>query len=142
MPSKYEAILAPYLGEYEILRYCDYVRQADIGERKILLVRHDVDHDYVTAVKMGQWEYRRNIRATYCLLHSSWYYGKLEHGHYEHTKDLLCCARSLQGLGHEVNFHNNLVATALRENVDPVGLLEEELAFFRDHGISIVGTAT
>ena len=135
----YEVLFKPYLGKYEILRYCDYVREPEIGDRKVLLVRHDVDHDHITAQKIAKWEYNHDIRATYCLLHTAWYYGKLDGESYVHTRDLLDCAKLLFDLGHEVNFHNNLVALALRKGIDPVELLKRELEFFRSNG---VGTST
>ncbi|MCH8068782.1 MAG: NAD(P)H-dependent oxidoreductase subunit E, partial [Candidatus Marinimicrobia bacterium] len=35
------------------------------------------DHDFETALKMGAWEHERGLRATYCILHTAWYYGKV-----------------------------------------------------------------
>jgi len=141
-PAEYEALLEPYVGEYEILRYRDYVRESEIGDRRVLLVRHDVDHDHITAQKIAKWEYNHDIRATYCLLHTAWYYGKLDGKSYVHTHDLVECARFLINLGHEVTFHNNLVALALYKRIDPVDLLKRELEFLRSNGIDIVGTST
>lgn len=140
--ADYENLLGPYLGKYEIMRYCDYVREFKIDDRKIVLIRHDVDHDHITALKMAKWEYDRNIRSTYCLLHTAWYYGELDRDHYVHTLDLVDCARALSELGHEINLHNNLVALALIMGLDPVETLKRELAFFRSLGIDIKGTST
>lgn len=139
--DSYERLLKPYLNNYEILRFSDFVHQSEIGNRKILIIRHDVDHDFLTARKMAEWEYRHNIRSTYCLLHSSWYFGRLKGGRYEHSEQLLDTAKHIQNKGHEINFHNNLVTVALQHNLDPFKLLEQELAFFRQHGINIVGTS-
>ncbi len=138
----YEVLFKPYLGKYEILRYCDYVLEPEIGDRRVLLVRHDVDHDHITAQKIAKWEYNHDIRATYCLLHTAWYYGEFDGASYVHTRDLLDFAKFLIDLGHEVNFHNNLVTLALRTGIDPVELLKRELEFFRSNGIDIVGTST
>jgi len=138
----YEKLLEPYLNKYEILLYCDFVKRSEIGNGEILLIRHDVDHDYLTAKKMADMEYRCGIQATYCLLHSSWYYGRLKGDCYEHSEQLLETAKYLQERNHEINFHNNLVSVALQQNLDPFKLLEQELAFFRQHGINIVGTST
>jgi hypothetical protein len=140
--ADYEELLSPYLGSYEVMPIGDYVRETDIGDRKILLIRHDVDHDPETAVKIGEWEAARGLKATYCLLHTSWYYGRLEDGRYRHSDLLLETVERLCELGHEINFHNNLVALALRESVDPVALLEEELSFFDRLGVPVTGTST
>lgn len=140
-PDLYYQILEPYL-DYENMTYAEYVEQTDIGNKSILLIRHDVDHDHVTAVKIAEWEYKHNLRSTYCLLHTSWYYGKLEGDRIIHTQDLVETAKRLQDLGHEINFHNNLVVTALTNDIDPVKLLEQELDFFDSIGITIKGTST
>jgi len=141
--AEYEKLLAPYLESHENITYAEYVRLKDTGDRKFLLIRHDVDHDNRTAIKMGEWEAERGLRSTYCLLHTAWYYGPLVNGRYHHSKELIECATKLHELGHEINFHNNLVVTFLKEGVDPVELLESELEFFRDKlGIPVTGTST
>ncbi|WP_200348351.1 sulfotransferase family protein [Halochromatium glycolicum] len=140
--ADYEALLAPYMETHEIMPIGEYVREAEVGDRKILMIRHDVDHDPETAVKIAEWEAARGLRATYCLLHTSWYYGRLEDGRYRHSDLLLETVERLCELGHEINFHNNLVALTLREGIDPVALLERELAFFHRLGVPISGTST
>lgn len=137
----YAAMLAPY-RDHEDMRLVDYVREGEIGDRRILLIRHDVDHDHLTAVRIAEWEARQGLRSTFCLLHTAWYYGELVDGRYVHTEDLVECARRLVELGHEVNFHNNLVALALRSpGLEPERVLADELAFFREIGVPIVGTS-
>ena len=138
----YESMLAPYLTTHENLRYCDYVREAEIAERRILLIRHDIDHDPYTAVRMARWEAAHGLKSTYCVLHSAWYYGELVGDRYVHTRDMVETLQEIQTLGHEINFHNNLIATALRETIDPASLLKDELAYLRAHRIVISGTST
>lgn len=141
--ADYLKLLTPYLDSHENITYAEYVTLEDTGDRKFLLIRHDVDHDNRTAIKLAEWEAERGIRATYCLLHTAWYYGTLVKGGYRHSKELIECATRLHELGHEINFHNNLIVTALNENLDPVELLKSELAFFREKlGIPITGTST
>lgn len=138
----YATLLAPYRN-HEDLRLVDYVRETEIGDRRILLIRHDVDHDHLTAIRIAEWEASHGLRATYCLLHTAWYYGELVDGQYVHTEDVVECAQRLVELGHEVNFHNNLVATALRcPDIDPEQVLAGELAFFRNAGVPVAGTSS
>lgn len=141
-PADYEELLRPYLDGHEMLLYREYVREKCLDGRRLLLIRHDIDHDYLTALRMARWESTRGIRATYCVLHSAWYYGPLKKGSYTHTKDMLVTMQEIQRLGHEISFHNDLVGLALETGLDPVRLLKEELAFFRENGIEITGSAT
>ncbi|HBL12194.1 MAG TPA: hypothetical protein DD379_12440 [Cyanobacteria bacterium UBA11162] len=140
--ADYETLLAPYINSYENLRLIDYVRETEIGDRQILLIRHDVDHDHLTAQKMAKWEYDHGLQTTYCLLHTAWYYGELQGDRIIHTTDLIDCAKRLYDLGHEINFHNNLVVTALKEKINPVKLLEQELEFFESIGVPVSGSST
>ncbi|MDA0802454.1 MAG: hypothetical protein O2819_01665 [Planctomycetota bacterium] len=141
-PDDYQKLLEPYMKTHESLRLRDYVREKSLDGRKILIIRHDVDHDHLTAVKIARWERDRGLNTTYCLLHTAWYYGELTDGRYRHTQDVLDAAQQIVELGHEVNFHNNLVVLALTEGIDPRAMLREELDFFRSYGVPIVGTST
>lgn len=41
----YEMLLEPYLEKYKVLRYRYHVREPEIGDRKVFLVRHDIARD-------------------------------------------------------------------------------------------------
>jgi hypothetical protein len=141
--TSYEALLQPYIDDsYEVLTLLGFTREKDIGDRKVLAIRHDIDHNHITAMKMAKWEHDHGIISTYCMLHTAWYYGQLESGIMRHTTDLVDCAKYLAGLGHEIILHNNLAVTALKEGIDPVELLRQELDFFNAIGIQIKGTST
>lgn len=138
----YEKLLDPYFEDYEIITMGDYVREAEVGNRKILMIRHDVDHDLENALRIAKWEANKGIRATYCLLHTAWYYGELENGRYRHSDFLIEGIERISELGHEINFHNNLVVLALNEGVDPIALLASELEFYDSLGVPVTGTST
>jgi hypothetical protein len=139
--NEYAKLLAPY-------RYLPNLTwdEAAGGEKargeEILILRHDIDHDYESALRMARWERAEGFRSTYCILHSAWYYSRLEDDRLRHTQEMLDCCLELQALGHEVSFHNNVVATSLREGVSAHTLLEGELWFLRSHGLQITGSAT
>lgn len=141
--ADYEDLVGRYVAlDYRILTLLEFTRaKLDIND-KILAIRHDVDHDHMTAMKMAKWEYDNRIKSTYCLLHSSWYYGHIERKRILHTRDLVDCATYIAGLGHEISLHNNLIVTALKYGIDPIKMLEDELAFFRSIGVDIKGTAS
>jgi hypothetical protein len=111
-------------------------------KESIFTVRHDIDHDLETALKIAHWEYRNGIRATYCILHTAWYYGVFENGSYRHYDFLVNSCKQLLDLGHEINFHNNLIPLAFETDADPYEVLEREIAFFRSNKIPIWGTST
>jgi hypothetical protein len=139
----YMALLKPCLDEgYEVMPLLQFIREENIGDRKVLVIRHDVDHNHLNAMKMAKWEQLHGIRSTYCLLHTAWYYGKLENGFINHTTDLVDCVKYLYGLGHEINLHNNFAVTALKEGIEVEKLLRQELDFFLSIGIEIKGTST
>ena len=140
--SDYEALLSPYLSTCKLARLCDYVRMGHEGDQKYLIIRHDIDHDIETARKMGTWEASNGIQSTYCILHTAWYYGDFRDQRYHHSKELIDCVFFLLSLGHEINFHNNLVAMSLHTGVDAFLLLEQELSFFHRLGVPITGTST
>ena len=140
--NDYERLLSPYMGSHVNMTYDEYVREADTGDHRVLLIRHDIDHDYQTAVRIAEWEHSRGLKATYCVLHSAWYYGHLDGDRIIHTSNLIEFTKRLVDLGHEINFHNNLLATALTHDVDPLALLRQELDFFRSIGIVITGTSS
>ena len=142
-PAVYENLLSPYLGgDYDVMTLREFYGNGPKIDKDVLIIRHDVDHDHLTARKIARWEYERGIRSTYCLLHTAWYYGELVDGRMRHSSDLVETVRCLVDLGHEINFHNNLVVTALKHNIDPVELLRKELDFFRSLGAEIKGTST
>jgi len=114
--------------------------KAEINSCNVL--RHDVDHDINTALKMAVWERERGITSTYCLLHTAWYYGCMIDGCYKHSSLLKDSVARLDELGHEINFHNNIITVAFLNKINPYDLLMRELEFFSVNGIDIVGTST
>lgn len=141
VPEDYEFLLADF-ADHETLTLADYARLPEVGDRRILLIRHDVDHDLETAVRMATWEAERGIRATYCLLHTTWYWGDFDGRRYRRTRDLVDAGDRLLELGHEINFHNNLATLALQTGCEPGRVLEAELGFMRSLGWPVCGTAT
>jgi len=115
--------------------------QGDVSDKRVAIIRHDIDHDLDTAVGIAEWEHERGIRSTFCVLHSAWYYGALNPSGYSRDKDMVPKLLRIQDLGHEINLHNNLVAVGLSEGHDPATLLHAELDFLRSSGIQIDGTS-
>lgn len=140
--DQYETLLAPFCSGYRNITWAEAAGdQLHAGER-VLLIRHDVDHDFETALDTARWEASHGLRATYCMLHTAWYYGEFRDGQQYRTREMIDCCLELQRLGHEINLHNNFVVVGLQTGIDPRILLRDELAFLRSHGIVIRGTST
>lgn len=107
---------------------------AEPGGRSLVSLRHDVDSRLDAALEMAALEHRHRVRATYFLLHSAGYYADRER--------VAEAARALQDeLGHEVGLHNDFVTLHRLTGADPVAALRDELAWLREAGIAVHGTA-
>ncbi len=97
-------------------------------------LRHDVDDRLESAVAFARLEHARGIRATYFVLHTAPYY--------RHDERFAATLRMLQDeLGHEIGWHNDLLTLEHLEGVDTASYLAAELAWLRDVGIDVRGTA-
>ena len=141
--NNYGTLVLPWTKGRTNLTWLETANGVESPTDEILILRHDVDHDFETALKMGRWEQAHGLRATYCILHTAWYYGTFtEDGRITRHKEMLDCCRELQSMGHEINLHNNFIVEALRTGFHPVDMMRCELAFMRWNGIDVRGTST
>lgn len=140
--EQYSELLNKLSEDSEVMTLKTYTSQGHPGEKNVLLIRHDIDHDIENAVKIAKWEASEGIKSTYCVLHTAWYYGEYKHGQYIHSRLLEESALEIQSLGHEINLHNNLVTLRLLEGAEPNSTLASELSYFREIGVQIDGTST
>ncbi len=124
-----------FLGRLGDARY-RVVRLRELAEtprdRVLVGLRHDVDERLESALRFGELEHARGLRATYFVLHTASYWRK---------PALLEKLRRLQALGHEIGWHNDLVTLELVHRCDPVEYLRRELARLREAGIDVIGVA-
>jgi hypothetical protein len=138
----YGFLLEPYESTHRNLTLGEFARTRLTSEGPVLLLRHDIDHDYETALEMAAWEHARGLRATYCVLHTAWYYGTYENGRQTRTDEVARLCRELHAMGHEINLHNNAVVLALQTGADPRQVLHDEVVFLRSLGVPVTGSAT
>lgn len=125
--------------------YAEYARFLDrLGGRVVapmrdfargegdLALRHDVDSRLDSALELARLEHDRGLRATYFVLHTAPYWN---------DPGLVDELHRLQGLGHEVGFHNDLVTLQRLEGIDAGAYLRQALARLRRGGIDVVGAA-
>lgn len=142
--DEYAGLVLPAI---EAMPHLTWVEATDLQRASkasdVLLIRHDIDQDIDNAVRLAHWEADKGIRATYCVLHTAWYYGRKAQGRVVHrNQQMVDACLEIQSLGHEINLHNNAVAVGLRTGADPYDLLAEELAYLRGHGLEVRGTST
>jgi hypothetical protein len=104
---------------------------AGLPSAGVIGLRHDVDNTISEAVAFAQWEAERGYRATYYILHTAPYWL---------MKDTLAEALEvIADCGHEIGFHVNAIAEALRTNGDPVKILADEVDELRSFGYPVTG---
>jgi hypothetical protein len=111
--------------------------------RVVVGLRHDVDARVESALEMAAVEARHGLRATYFILHTASYYAAaLRSGRPRHRESLIPKLRRLQDMGHEIGWHNDLVTLECVLGVDPRNYLATELAWLRENGIEVRGSAS
>lgn len=140
----YELLIANEKKKKKILTLREIFLDKENIAGEILTIRHDIDHDINTAVKIAEWENKNSINSTFCVLHSSLYYGDLDFGKnsYDHSSEMLQAIRYIQSLGHEINYHNNIVTLGLTKNINCKSLLFNEISDLFKYGINIAGSST
>jgi len=140
--DEYERLVLPQAEGRVNLTWHEAATESRDHGAEIFILRHDVDHDIETAVRMAQWEHSHGLRATYCILHTAWYYGEYTDDGMVRFHEMLDHCHTIQSLGHEINLHNNFVVRGLESGSDPCDLMEEELYFLRSSGLSVPGSST
>ena len=112
-----------------------------------LYIRHDVDHSIDKAIMIGRVELATGYTSTYFLLTPGAYkdrnyYGTIDRrGRIEHDSDLADKCRRLIDLGHDLGFHNDLVALSLKTGRPADEILREEVEWFDSRGLHLRGMA-
>jgi hypothetical protein len=110
------------------------VFDGDTGQ-DVIGVRHDVDNVIEPAVAMAEWEAERGYRSTYFILH-----GNGQPDHYWYRKaELQAALDAIAGYGHEIGFHCNAIAEALRTGRDPLDIATEAVEELRGYGHKVTG---
>ncbi|MBV9212116.1 MAG: hypothetical protein JOZ25_00530 [Actinobacteria bacterium] len=110
-------------------------------DRVAVGLRHDVDERLGSALELAALERRWGHRATYFVLHTARYYARVSWRCAERRESVLSRLARLQGLGHEVGWHNDLVTLQCVHGIEPRRYLEQELEWLRGSGIDVVGVA-
>lgn len=104
-------------------------------------LRHDVDADPVTAVRMARLLARRGIGATFYLLHTAIYYGQFFGSLFIRHRELPRWIEQMLVAGCELGVHNDALGAHQRLGVDGPAALVQEIEWLRGQGATIRGTA-
>ncbi len=118
-------------------------RKAVDSSRIVIGLRHDVDLDLGKALLLSEVEKSMGFRSTYYILHTANYYLAHPEDKAIHNEAILPILKYMQDdSGFEIGWHNDLVTLQVIYNIDPVAFLHQELAWLRDNGLKITGTAS
>ena len=118
----------------EPLCFRDHILTKNYSKRRVL-IRHDVDHDIKTALKMARIESNHGIKSTYYILHTADYF-------IYKLKTTMQICKEIQDMGHEIGIHNDLVSDYFENNLEPKDNLERILEMFCENNIEIKGSAS
>lgn len=104
---------------------------AGFTDNQMIVLRHDVDNQIAPAVAMAQWEAERGYRSTYFILHTAPYW--------QTTETLRAALDVIADCGHEIGFHVNAIAEAIRTGLDPLNIATTAVAELRSYGHEIHG---
>jgi hypothetical protein len=119
----------------------DILKPADSGYLTVG-IRHDIDYDIVTAVRLAKIEHALGLKGSYYVLHTAPYYGYSKDGKYYRSKRCLDIFLEIQSMGHEIGLHNDCLYPLTKHGTTVEETLQSELSFLRSHGIDVCGTAS
>ena len=104
-------------------------------------LRHDIDFNPFKALEMAKIEQLSGIRATYFILSTSDYYGRIVDSKVIRTAGMEHLYKEIHATGAEIGIHNDLQAVMITYGADPFVFNKEELSFYDTLKIPIYGTA-
>ncbi len=103
-------------------------------------LRHDIDADPVTAVRMARQLARDGICGSFYLLHTALYYGRFFGTLFVRHRELRPWIDALLVAGCELGVHNDALGAHSRLGVDGPEALVQEIEWLRSRGATIRGT--
>ena len=111
-------------------------------DKVLVFLRHDVDGDPQTALRMAQEEHKRGLRGSYFFRPTSAYYGRREAHRIVRYAGMDEHYRKIQALGAEIGVHTDLLHMKITMDIDPLAFQKEELKYWRDNGFPVVGSVS
>tara|TARA_B100000029_G_C17594426_1_gene963599 strand:- start:2755 stop:3732 length:978 start_codon:yes stop_codon:yes gene_type:complete len=113
-----------------------------LSQQKVVSIRHDVDSDIHTAMKMSEIERKAGIGASYYFLPSAPYYRIRSRGEFLRSSLLGSYIKRIQKNGGEIGIHIDCLGDSLKYNLEPAKSLADELSWLRSLGATVIGCAS
>lgn len=107
----------------------------------VVCLRHDIDAQIFSALKMAELEYQNGIRSTYFVLATATYYGTYANNKMIRNKCMGEAYLRINFYGHEIGVHNDLLTVMIEYHEDPLEFNKNELDYYASLGIPVYGTA-
>jgi peptidoglycan/xylan/chitin deacetylase (PgdA/CDA1 family) len=104
-------------------------------------LRIDIDADLVAALGLAHIASQRGMPASFYVLHTTGYYGRLEADRWRRHGAAAAIYREIQELGCEVGLHTDPYKLYLDDGIDGAAAITTELAWLRAEGLRIAGTS-
>lgn len=138
--ERYEALLIDLISAGFVFRTARDIHQGNWAQKTVWL-RHDIDIDIETAVKMAHVEHELGVSATYYILHTAPYFVRdLDSAPFDFYPKARDMALQIQNLGHEVGIHTDPLSLYLYRGIDGARHLTEAIYWLRAAGINISGS--
>ena len=124
---------------YRVLPGKEFDVAPDDPEHVLVYLRHDIDNDPLTGVRMAEEEKKRNLHGSYYILPTAIYYGKVRDGKLYRFSCMDSTYLALAAAGHEVGVHNDLLTLMFFYCVDPLDFQKMELDYYRKIGLAVTG---
>ncbi len=119
----------------------DFIKTFD-PKKVVVYMRHDIDIDPSTALRMAEEEHKRGLKATYYILPTARYYGEQTPTGVRRYADMDRFYRKIQALGHDIGVHNDLLSMAILWDIDPLEFQKQELDYYHANGFPVVGVVS
>jgi hypothetical protein len=109
-------------------------------DKHIISLRHDIDADPLTALRMARYNARYGICGSFYILHTAYYYGSMINGVFQRNHLLKEWMRGFIVAGCEIGLHIDPFSLYIDYGIDGASALCEELKWLREQGAMIYGT--
>lgn len=137
----YEALIEELstIPSLRLVPVVEFAASRPAGESLVCL-RHDVDADPITALRIARYLASVGVSGSFYLLHTSPYYAAPCEGVIVRNPELAKWIRGLIVAGCEVGLHNDALTVQAKWGMDGVAAIRDELAWLRSQGLNIRGS--
>ena len=125
---------------FEVLPLFEFAAQEPRADRVQIGLRHDIDADPITAVRMARWLARFGVCGSFYLLHSAGYYGRYESQVLIRSPEIPRWVQAMIVAGCEIGVHNDALGIWQQHGANGAMTLQREISYLRALGANVRGT--